>query len=1472
MPGTIANGQFDSTIDNPTGKVVNAKTGYTLGSVQGHHLISTDAAQNSDFLQKLEGRGAYKHGSDDNKMWLPAEAKDAEKLGVARHSGDHLNKYRALVLKALEEIEKAHAKNIEGGMSVADADAAAAARIKGFQNWLRAGLTAQWDPNDPGKHIAPKLVLNNADPHLAITGGTADSRYIGLYDPASFSLASIEDNEWYKKGWKNGQSNFNEDVFKLVRDGGNSFEAVERGLKRSLIELKGAGDLAKVAEIEKLLKALSTTDNFANNVDGKVGKVEAVALLVLAGSILKIAHDSGLTIEQALSLAKSKLPDIFSIDGVQTLLQVTVEEAAKYYTAYLVAGKIGLVAMAVIDSYDAVRGATKGLALAFPETTLFVAADKFFDQLEDGAGQILRDAIEGVLKVVGFAELIIVDGSQGAVTAIGGDGRELMIGHNEAVIIGGGGNDWMFHTGSGSADGGAGNDTLIGLGPDYTPAANGQPEKILELRGGDGSDWVMSFGGPAKLYGGSGSDRVIGIGQNTFLWGGDGVTTDNEADIFTVAGGSFIQDAGKEDFVTWVAPFFRVTGGVQLAWQEGGFAYWQPFGALTAGLGPLAAVGGGILGVVGLLVDVVTATTFRFALSETGQLVIQFAGGRGGQAVIENYKLDLETGESSGNVTVFRQEFAGQGSIEKLTQYLNLALKSGFGQCTIGTDPLILDLDGDGIELTGSATAYFDLNADGFQEKSFWTRGGDGFLVRDLNANGRIDNINEMFGNATTSGFTHLRALDSNNDGRVNASDAGFKSLRVWVDADGDAVTDAGELRTLASLNITSIGVNGVAPATGSIRGNTVRAETTFTRADGTTGTIADVLLQSNPADTIWTGDRTISTAAAALPELKGFGRITDLRVQMSDDATLLTRVDAFAKMAASSTWTQLKDAADDVLFRWAGVDGVAATAIAGSALDMRELAFLEKYFGTQLMARDAGGAIIARNIAEVLSTWNEVLDAVTLRLAVQGPLKATFAGISYAVADDSLRAANPTALATAFNTALKTLPASASAAESLWMNSLAPLFSELTASLIRSDGNVVRADFVVAALVRGLDGVSQPLQLQQLVNGLGLTGVQIGTDGADSLTRAEGALSVMVAGRGDDALNGGGGQTVYVFGRNFGQDVIEDSDNGQQGDRIRFAFLDSTQVTLRRSGDDLIISVNGSTDRITIKGQFESLNKGIEEIQFADGKIFETGDIMDAAGRGTSASETIEGSKLADQIEGLQGNDILKGGDTGDLYYFSRGHGQDQIFEEQTTPFGKGADILLIENGYTQDDVILSRAADSNDLVLTFRGTTDRITIVGQFAHTPLGVKGGEDVGGTIGGLIGSNPLIGNGSNLALDSRIEGIFFKAGGGWSWGDVQTKLIAQSTTEGADVAYGFGTADTFYASKGNDRLIGGNGGDTYHFSRGSGQDVIEDSMTFITIQGTDRVVFGPGITRADLVFTRPQDSNDLVISIRNTRTR
>lgn len=67
-------------------------------------------------------------------------------------------------------------------------------------------------------------------------------------------------------------------------------------------------------------------------------------------------------------------------------------------------------------------------------------------------------------------------------------------------------------------------------------------------------------------------------------------------------------------------------------------------------------------------------------------------------------------------------------------------------------DPLVLDLDGDGIETLAHAFrdgAMFDFNADGLRNATGWVKSDDGILVFDRNNNSLIDSGRELFGDDT---------------------------------------------------------------------------------------------------------------------------------------------------------------------------------------------------------------------------------------------------------------------------------------------------------------------------------------------------------------------------------------------------------------------------------------------------------------------------------------------------------------------------------------------------------------------------------------------------------------------------------------------------------------------------------------------------------------------------------------------------
>ena len=66
----------------------------------------------------------------------------------------------------------------------------------------------------------------------------------------------------------------------------------------------------------------------------------------------------------------------------------------------------------------------------------------------------------------------------------------------------------------------------------------------------------------------------------------------------------------------------------------------------------------------------------------------------------------------------------------------------------------------------------------------------------------------------------------------IDAQDAVFANLKVWVDANTDGVTDAGELKSLTDLGITSFNLTAL-DALGSDNGNNVILQSSWKDVSG---------------------------------------------------------------------------------------------------------------------------------------------------------------------------------------------------------------------------------------------------------------------------------------------------------------------------------------------------------------------------------------------------------------------------------------------------------------------------------------------------------------------------------------------------------------------------------------------------------------------------------------------------------------
>ena len=153
------------------------------------------------------------------------------------------------------------------------------------------------------------------------------------------------------------------------------------------------------------------------------------------------------------------------------------------------------------------------------------------------------------------------------------------------------------------------------------------------------------------------------------------------------------------------------------------------------------------------------------------------------------------------------------------------------------SDPLVLDLDRDGVELTSCKDSRdFDIDADGKTDHTAFVTDGDAFLALDRNGNGTIDDGSELFGDqhGAVDGFAELSRFDDNTDGAIDLSDSVFSKLFLF---DGDSLSrlaDAGIVSILTTMDRTK---------DEEINGNDILGYGCFSRADGSSGAVADALL-----------------------------------------------------------------------------------------------------------------------------------------------------------------------------------------------------------------------------------------------------------------------------------------------------------------------------------------------------------------------------------------------------------------------------------------------------------------------------------------------------------------------------------------------------------------------------------------------------------------------------------------------------
>ncbi len=355
---------------------------------------------------------------------------------------------------------------------------------------------------------------------------------------------------------------------------------------------------------------------------------------------------------------------------------------------------------------------------------------------------------------------------------------------------------------------------------------------------------------------------------------------------------------------------------------------------------------------------------------------------------------------------------------------------------------------------------------------------------------------------------------------------------------------------------------------------------------------------------------------------------------------------------------------------------------------------------------------------------------------------------------------------------------------------------------------------------------------------------------GGDDLLYGNGGNDTLEGGAGNDRVEGGDGDDTYIFGRGDGRDVI--SDNGGGSDILSFGIgITEADIRVERrlagvDANSVVFSITGTTDSVSVLG-WDNRDYGaeldLEKVVFATGEVW-TPDVVRQLLQGTviggsfvtvtMGDDTINGSNGADTLRGMKGDDVLRGGMGSDTYLFRRGDGYDTIYDAKDAD---AKDRLILEGIDSTSVTAFVSPTDQDDLVLYVDD--------GNVVYLDQQVAGGG-------------------------SGIEEVQFADGVVWTRSHLQALATAGGATAGADKLLGTNFADTLTGGLGDDLLEGRGGGDTYRYSVGDGNDVIDESTGIVVKTGAetndgDRILFGSGISFSDLRLTSAADG-DLLLTI------
>ncbi len=422
------------------------------------------------------------------------------------------------------------------------------------------------------------------------------------------------------------------------------------------------------------------------------------------------------------------------------------------------------------------------------------------------------------------------------------------------------------------------------------------------------------------------------------------------------------------------------------------------------------------------------------------------------------------------------------------------------------------------------------------------------------------------------------------------------------------------------------------------------------------------------------------------------------------------------------------------------------------------------------------------------------------------------------------------------------------------------------------------------------------------------------GLDGDDTIY-GSGGDDTIDGGAGNDKLDGGYGDDVYIFGKGYGNDIIDDC-HGKN--KVRFVGLNPEDlfVTYPPLSEtyDAILTIAETGETLRFNGfQYYGYYRDFT-LEFDGGIEMAIGDegspflnisanmngityptLQNSILNGKSGNETLYGSGGNDILDGGAGNDRLEGGNGDDVYIYGKGYGNDRIEDwygnNKIRLIGLKPEDLYVTYPSSTYDAILTIAETGEKLILdNFRDRVDFRRFTLEFDDgtvmlldsegSPLLRVVGTDTSdnmymfyknSTAHGLDGNDTIYGsNGEDVIYgDADNDTLYGYDGSDTMYGgDGNDKLEAGYGNDmlyggsGNDVISGDRGDDVLHGGRGDDTLYGSYGDDTYIFNFGDGFDTISEGYT--DKYNHDRIVFGEDIFIDDITTKRV--GNDLFLYI------